>query len=164
MAEEAEFTLSGIAEATRQSKRTVQLWADAGVIKAKPSTMLAGSGVHRRFGRNELIIACVVSPFAKQKVSIGGLDTISVVTRSLLTTSHRRTFERGINQEGQNYLLVYWAEGKGGELRTCGMNTVSDIKSVSFFDTMGSFDDERTRAAKVDAISLNEVFRDIPKD
>ena len=72
----------------RMPKRSVRLWADAEVIKADPATMLAGSGTHRRFSRTELIVACIVAPFAKQKVAIGALKAISLSARRAVADKH----------------------------------------------------------------------------
>lgn len=76
-------TLS-LAEVTRISgvkRRTVQLWAEAGVIIADPITERAGTGVHRRFPENEAYIAQAIAPFARMQISIGKLKAIAQAVR-----------------------------------------------------------------------------------
>jgi hypothetical protein len=164
--ETEEFTLSRVAEVAHAPKRAVQLWADAGVIKAKAATMLAGSGVHRRFDRDELIIACIVSPFARQKMAIGGLLTVSEGVRVYLRTgkqhAHLRLVERAIAGEGHNYLLAYWVQNKNGELVVSDFDLAADTgtSKQDFFEKMKP----GGRRVKVDVIALNEVLQDVPSE
>jgi hypothetical protein len=167
---ETEFTLSRLAEIAHAPKRAVQLWADAGVIEADPSTMLAGSGVHRRFRREEVIIACIIAPFAKQKVAIGGLEAISIVVRGFLRKDpqRRRIFEDAIAGQGRNYFLAYWCEKKDGELYISGVDLANQSED-NFFDRMSLFDQpsgshKPKPAIKIDAVALNEVLRDVPEE
>jgi hypothetical protein len=160
---ETEFTLSRLAEIARVPKRAMQLWADAGVIKADPSTMLAGSGVHRRFGRDELIIACVVAPFAKQKVAVGGLQTVSMAVRFFLRQDMhwRRLFDDAVAGRGANYLLAHWCEkNKDGQLYIGDINLANKSED-NFFDQMSR---SRKPSIKVDVIALNEALRDVPAE
>jgi hypothetical protein len=159
---ETEFALSRLAEIARTPKRAVQLWADFGVIKADPSTMTAGSGVHRRFKRDELIVACVVAPFAKQKIAIGGLKTVSDAVRFYLQKHQhlRRLFDEAIAGRGRNYLLAYWSERKDGELYIGDFN-LANKSEESFFDKMSQ---SSKQPVKVDVIALNEVLRDVPAE
>jgi hypothetical protein len=160
---ESEFALSRIAEIARAPKRAVQLWADAGVIKADPSTMTAGSGVHRVFGRDEAIIACIVALFAKQKMAIGGLKAVSDAMRVYLRKDYPTAgvFKRAIAGEGSNYLLAYWAERKDGGLYISDYDIPTDARSrgINFFDQMRKPD---KHPVKIDVIALNEALRDVP--
>jgi len=167
---ETEFTLSRLAEIARVPKRAVQLWADAGVVKADPSTMLAGSGVHRRFNRDELIVACIVAPFAKQKIAIGGLQVISDGVRGLLLMRRKHRdrnmfaiFDRAIAGSGSNYLLAYWVERKNGELHISDIAPVTDENSqiINFFEQMNLAGSDK-KPVRVDVIALNEALKDIP--
>jgi hypothetical protein len=161
-----EFTLSTLAEIARMPKRAVQLWADAGVIKANPSTMLAGSGVHRRFKREEVIVACILAPFAKQKMAIGGLQSAASTVRRYLGFGKRYPLmdiiERAVAGRHNNYLLAFWADGKDGELVISDWNIESDAnRDRSFFDVFKPSDADK-RWVKIDVIPLNEVLRDLP--
>lgn len=67
------FTLADIVRFTASKRRSVQLWAEGGVIRADPSTEREGSGVHRRFSKDEVIVACVIAAFANDNATIGSL-------------------------------------------------------------------------------------------
>lgn len=79
---DADYTLANLSKITGAKRRSVQLWAEAGVIQAQPTTERAGTGTHRRFSRNEAIIACIIHAFAIQRRAIGELLTISRAVRS----------------------------------------------------------------------------------
>jgi hypothetical protein len=152
-----DFTLSALAEIARIPKRAVQLWADAGVIKANPSTMLQGSGVHRRFTRDEVIVACVVAPFAKQKMAIGGLEIVAICVRAVLSTPRQRAqFEMAVAGHSSNYVAAYWVED-GAALVIDEFGLMSDVKTI-----FNPRDARFKRAVKIDVVSLNEVLRDLP--
>ena len=98
-------TLSEIAGATGAKPRTIQLWADAGVIIPEAGTDREGSGRYREFGKVEVIIACVVAPFAAEKMAIGGLLGIA---RALRMYQHEanKAFEDAIKGIGNNFLAL----------------------------------------------------------
>jgi hypothetical protein len=112
-------TLSDISKATGAKPRTVQLWADAGVIVAEPGTDREGSGRHREFSKGEAIIACIVTPFAADKMAIGGLLGLSRVVRGFLREPDTQaSFDDAINGIGNNFLLV--ASGRVDPVKTEG--------------------------------------------
>jgi hypothetical protein len=76
------YSLGDLVEITGAKRRSIQLWADAGVIQAERATERAGTGVHRRFSRTEAIVACVIHPFAERQIAIGELLSISALIRS----------------------------------------------------------------------------------
>jgi hypothetical protein len=76
-----EYTLADLTKLTGNKRRTVQLWAEAGVIIADPGTHRAGTGVHRRFSREEAVIGLAINPLAK--LHIGDLLTLSRAIRGL---------------------------------------------------------------------------------
>jgi hypothetical protein len=71
------YSLKDLVEITGAKRRSIQLWADAGIIRALPSTERAGTGVHRLFTREEAIVACVIHAFALRQISIGELQFIA---------------------------------------------------------------------------------------
>jgi hypothetical protein len=170
----ADFTLSALAEIARMPKRALQLWADAGVIKANPSTMREGSGVHRRFKRDEAIIACVVAPFARQKMAIGALVQVGNAMRAAmrLPPSVDGVRRAAANADGNNYyLVVRWIDEKGAELTPlfdlvggiAPTGTFLDVvdKTVEVFRG-GKWID--FRPVKIDIVPLNEVLRSLPRE
>jgi hypothetical protein len=169
-----EFTLSALSEIARMPKRALQLWADAGVIKANPSTMREGSGVHRRFKRDEAIIACVVAPFARQKMAIGALVQVSNAMRHYmrLPPSVDGVRRAAANADGNNYyLVVRWVDEKGADL-TPSFDLAGGIAPTgTFLDLVGK-DVYVWRGGKgvdlapikIDIIPLNEVLRSLPRE
>jgi hypothetical protein len=76
-----DYTLADLARVTGAKRRSLQLWADAGVIVPEKSTDRGGSGTHRRFSRKEAVIACIVHAFALHQIAIGELQLISTAMR-----------------------------------------------------------------------------------
>jgi hypothetical protein len=72
-----DYTLADLARVTGAKRRSLQLWADAGVIVPEKSTNRGGSGTHRQFSRREAIIACIIHPFAMRQMAIGELLNLS---------------------------------------------------------------------------------------
>ena len=71
------YTLGDLVKITGAKPRSLQLWADRKVIRAIKNTDDSGSGVHRRFSRDETIIACIIQAFALRHMSIGQLKAIA---------------------------------------------------------------------------------------
>jgi hypothetical protein len=104
------YTLADVTRITGAKRRSVQLWAEAGVIKADLATERAGAGVHRSFDRNEVIIACVVNGVAVQGVPIGKLLKLSSNLRyALLTAIDRESvikiFNDALNRKERNIVF-----------------------------------------------------------
>lgn len=99
--------LSDIARVTGAKPRSVQLWAEAGIVVPLPGTHREGPGAHRKYSLEEAAIACCIWPFAVEKVAIGGLKALSLATRAELRTplcQHR--LYRAIQGDGENFLKV----------------------------------------------------------
>ncbi|MGY3550776.1 hypothetical protein ACVWZ4_006138 [Bradyrhizobium sp. USDA 4472] len=110
------FSLSDLVEISGAKRRSLQLWADAGVIKAARSTDRAGTGVHRQYSRDEAIIACIIHGFALRQISIGELLAISEAVRAMIFTSSHAGLKK---LEG---FLVYETWFEHGERRQrCGI-------------------------------------------
>lgn len=106
------FTLADLVRITGAKRRSLQLWADRGALKADPGTDAAGSGVHRVFSKDEAIIACVLNGFARQEVAIGNLVKVALGIRIayLRVPQMRETFDEALRGEGRNF-LIYNLEG-----------------------------------------------------
>jgi DNA-binding transcriptional MerR regulator len=115
------YTVADIIKATGLKRRTVQFWADRGVINATRATQSSGQGVHRSFTRNELIIACVLHPLSlgwrgDQTRSLGELIELAKILRTLLRTPvTHRDFDEAISSDDDVYLIVTWIFGGGIE-------------------------------------------------
>jgi hypothetical protein len=101
------FTLADLVRITGAKRRSLQLWADRGALKAEPETNTAGSGVHRQFSKDEAIIACILNGLALQEVAIGNLVKAANGIRSAyFRVPHlRETFEEALRGEGKNFLI-----------------------------------------------------------
>jgi hypothetical protein len=88
------YTLADLERVTGAKRRSLQLWADAGVIEADRSTRRAGTGTHRRFSRNEAIIACIIHGFALHQMAIGELFYVSMCLRVWLEPGQERVPKR----------------------------------------------------------------------
>ena len=82
----SDYTLADLTRITGAKRRTVQLWAEGGVIRALPGTGHGGKGTHRKFSREETMIACIIHAFARQQMPIGMLLRVSEMLRGGLAT------------------------------------------------------------------------------
>jgi DNA-binding transcriptional MerR regulator len=74
---EPTFTISQVASALGEKVRTVQFWADSGVIRAVPESDRRGKGSARRFTETELKLARIAHRLALTNSAIGEiLDVI----------------------------------------------------------------------------------------
>lgn len=74
-------TLSDVAKVTGAKKRTIQLWADGGLIRAINATTRRGTGVHRRFAEGEVKVAALLTPLANLGLTIGQLEWFAALFR-----------------------------------------------------------------------------------
>src|SRR5262249_11177957 len=115
------YTVADVIEATGLKRRTVQFWADKGVIQATSATQEGGQGVHRSFTRNELVIACLLHPLSlgwpkDQTRSLGELKEVAKTLRHLVRASVTRDdFNGAIAGKGRFYLILTWIFGGGIE-------------------------------------------------
>ena len=84
-----DYTLSDLARSSKAKRRSLQLWADAGIIRAYIGTERKGTGTHRLFGRDEVIIASILNVFSRRQVAIGELQRLAVAVRTFLLVSGR---------------------------------------------------------------------------
>ena len=75
-------TLSELAEITRTKPRTIQFWTSSGVLAPEKGTKHGGPGVHRRYGVDDVTIACVIAEIARYGLQIGTLLSVSEKLRS----------------------------------------------------------------------------------
>jgi hypothetical protein len=111
-----EYTLSDLVEVTGAKRRSLQVWADRGVIQPLPDTASAGTGVHRRFSREEAIIACLIHPFASHQMAIGELLIISRGIRGLFRVGEAKLISAAIGGSGDS-MLVYQSFFMRGSLQ-----------------------------------------------
>ena len=101
------YSLADLTQIVGAKRRTIQLWAEAKVIKADATTERAGTGYHRQFTQTEAIIACLVFPFAIRQISIGELLSISdAIRRYLKQRNGREIIHRVIKGSAIGYLTI----------------------------------------------------------
>lgn len=67
------FSLADLVKVTGLKRRTVQVWTEAGVIKAEPQTNQAGTGTHKKFSVHEARIACLLVPLTSLRLPVSML-------------------------------------------------------------------------------------------
>jgi hypothetical protein len=108
-----DYSLADVVRKTGGKRRSVQLWAESRAIVAYPTTEKRGTGTHRRFSRDEVIIACCLNGLARRQVAIGELIRIGSGLRTFLNRGKFRVeIEKAIlNTESfEYYLVIIWAE------------------------------------------------------
>lgn len=100
------LNLADLVKAIGAKRRTVQLWAEAGVLFADPHSERAGSGTHRSFGVDEVVIGCIINAFALNGMQIGKLLMHSKQLRIDLAVSAgiRREIRMAIDNDTRVYL------------------------------------------------------------
>lgn len=78
------FTLAEVARRSGARPRSVQLWADAGVLRSVQGTQHGGSGRHRKFLANESEIAALLVPLGNLGIPVGWLGRFSNIMRNAI--------------------------------------------------------------------------------
>jgi hypothetical protein len=86
-----QWTLGQIVERSGAKRRSLQLWADGGVIQSTPDTDRAGTGVHRLFETREMQVAALLVPMAETGMPIGVLRHFAGIMRTAISASVSRT-------------------------------------------------------------------------
>jgi hypothetical protein len=110
-----DYSLADVVRMTGGKRRSVQLWAESGAIRAYSATDKRGTGTHRRFSRDEVIIACCLNGLARRQVGIGELIRIGRGLRNFLNRGKfRARIEEAISttETWEDYLVVIWAEDR----------------------------------------------------
>ncbi|RWF41855.1 MAG: hypothetical protein EOS65_10960 [Mesorhizobium sp.] len=106
MIRQEEFTLAELTALTGAKRRTVQLWAEAGAIKARAETERAGTGTHRRFDRTEAVVASMLASLSYLKMSIGELVQRGSDLRQWLETANWNEIEDCV--DGKRDMIVFF--------------------------------------------------------
>jgi hypothetical protein len=106
-----EYTLAELEKVTGAPRRALQFWTDRGAIHAAKG---ARRGVHRRFTREEAIVACILNAFAY--LTIADLKGIAIGARGMLN-ANRESMEKAIAGEADVLCLF---ESHGSTLAAAG--------------------------------------------
>ena len=106
------YTLADLERVTGAKRRSLQLWADAGVIEPERGTNRAGTGTHRQFSRKQAIVACIIRGFAERQMAIGELLSIADEMRDWLRKDRAmKVIESTINgTEDWMLILETWVD------------------------------------------------------
>jgi hypothetical protein len=127
-----DFSLSDLEDLTAAKRRSIQLWADAGVIRAYPRTDRRGTGTHRRFSRDEAIIACIIAGLANRQRPIGELLRLSVVIRNFLNSGKfRKSVEAAISGKNESFMVLRWGGKESPEISVCPRE---ELESALFYE------------------------------
>ena len=155
-------TLGEVVKLTGAKRRSVQLWADSGVINAVAGTDRAGTGRHRRFAEDEVRLISLLVPLAKLGVPIGWLKSFACGFRKALSgndfsKNSNRVIQRAARGEGRNYLVFTFGE------KWLGFDFVTDENGDPMIDPrMGlSFVTENMEAPFLGVIDISAAFRSL---
>jgi hypothetical protein len=126
-----EYSLSHLAVMTDLTPRTVQVWAEAGALRALPGTERRGTGVPRRFSWDEAAIACVLAPLSKLQVSIGTLLQVAGSIRPHMDIL-RPKLRDAVNRDTPDTLIISWYDiEENGSGIVCSINIPATDRSIS---------------------------------
>jgi DNA-binding transcriptional MerR regulator len=78
------YSASDVARLSGAPLRAVRYWALTRVLEAAPESDRAGTGKHRQFSKQEVLIACVVQYFSSRGLQVGQLTNISKTLRAAI--------------------------------------------------------------------------------
>lgn len=100
-----EYTLAEMEKVTGAPRRALQFWTDRGAIRAGKGVR---RGVHRRFSRDEAIVACILHAFSY--LTIADLKSVAIGVRAMLD-ANRKSIEKAIAGKA-DVLCVFEGYGK----------------------------------------------------
>ncbi len=161
-----DFSLADLARITGAKRRTVQHWAATGVILANPETERGGTGVHRRFSRDEVVIACLVHAFSfEHQMSVGALLRLSEALRESIHGSaiFNQWVAEAIRNEAALYvMLIRDKVGKDSSASFTVQTTQKPlIPNVKVFEDIGRrvVEDLNTDGGLITIIIANPYLR-----
>ena len=106
------YTLADLTRFTGAKRRSAQLWAEGGVLIAEQQSNCQGTGTHRLFSRDEVIVACVVAAFALDSFPIGRLIQIAQSVRTVLQNQKDRDLVSQAIYDTDRVYLAYDQTGR----------------------------------------------------
>lgn len=97
------FTVSELAKVIGEKPRTIQFWAEVGVLRVASDTHRQGKGVHRRFPRGEIPYAMLAHKLASMNCPIGEIEAVVNVVRELNFSGIENSLKRmvGLLEDAQ---------------------------------------------------------------
>ncbi|MGO8738800.1 hypothetical protein [Rhodoblastus sp.] len=99
--------LSQLVEIAHSERREIQFWVETGALIPEGHTHGGGRGVHRKFSRDEVIIACILRALANSGTGIHSLKFASTALRDvyLKEKGPRSYIEKSISNKAKVYLV-----------------------------------------------------------
>ena len=161
-------TLSEVAKLTGAKRRSVQLWADAGIIQPVKGTDRAGTGVHRRFSIEEVRLIALLVPLAKWGVPIGWLRQFASDFRQAITEGGRDPFSRKTTRERLARALSQATEGKGKnyllfmhKVKYLCFEVITGEEGSSSVNLARCFASPMSTSSMMGVLDLNACLRDL---
>lgn len=148
------YTLADLIKLTGAKRRSLLFWSDAGVLQAQRGTDRSGKGVHRRYSREEAVVAAILSGFAD--MTIGMLRSVAQAVRRFVQ-AHRAEVERAINNECYELLiLTTWGEEEeySAYFETAPMEQNSKVR-IPWLTGVGPLDNLHYPNSRAHVILLN---------
>jgi hypothetical protein len=143
------MTLSEVARISGAKPRSVQLWADAGVILPVAGTDREGSGRHRLFDSDEVILAVVMARFAAEQIAIGALRSFSTSIRRALVGNP--LLAKAISGQSEIFLIVH--SRPENDALVMGSRVFDDVKQLKEYLILTI-----RSGSKSTVISLSEIL------
>lgn len=103
------YSASDVARLSGATLRSVRYWALTQVLQATPDSDRAGTGKHRQFSPDEVVIACILNYFAGKGLQVGELGAISNAIREVSRrTGHSIIWDMGaaIKDDDKLYMII----------------------------------------------------------
>ena len=159
-------TLSEVAKLTGAKRRSVQLWADAGIIQPVKGTDRAGTGVHRRFSIEEVRLIALLVPLAKWGVPIGWLQYFASEFRRAIAEGGSDRARPKMTRERLAGALSRATEGKGNNyllfmhlVEYLWFEVITDEEGPSSVDLTRCFASSWRTSSMMGVLDLNASFR-----
>ena len=122
------YSASDVARLSGAPLRTVRYWALTRVLEAAPESDRAGTGKHRQFSKQEVLIACIVQYFAVKGLQVGHLTKISKTFReSILTDAVAVSCLDGAISNAFKVFMIVPDWHRGGWITLCSERSISEI-------------------------------------
>jgi hypothetical protein len=101
------YTASDVARLSGATLRSIRYWALTQVLEATPESDRAGTGKHRQFNREEIVIACIIQYFAERGLQVGQLTSLSRVIRGhFAIVGIQNSVKDAIRNDAKLYMIV----------------------------------------------------------
>jgi hypothetical protein len=142
------YSASEVARLSGATLRSVRYWALTGILQPTSDSDRAGTGTHRAFTREEIVVACVVRYFSDKGLQIGQLAPLSQTVRFIFFAPDAFPFLRAAIRDEQP---IYLSITDSGTIKLSDDSTIKD-------ESLKQFTEMTTAVPGFSAVLLNAVF------